>query len=338
MRAFVFGAGASLHVGYPLARDLGRKLIDWAASNPRPDYLHWIDPNELPGILPSLDDFEGIITELENPTPRGAVSKIPRWKRGSILAGFRNVLCDLFDSKRVNDALLYRQFATEIIQPGDVVITFNYDVSLERELRRAGKWEISKGYGFDLRLASLPPSATELLKLHGSTNWIDLLFGGTVGISVVGTDALGMRPVILAQEFEFLEYPQIRDPLFNGGGVDRSGSMILPGRQKRFYVETSIGPRERGRFWTALWRKAGTALQQAHEIVIVGYSFLAADKRAYELVLNENNRDSNLTISCGHDNDRLVREFLRCGFARVRADSTNFEDWLATARARQSES
>ena len=213
MRAFIFGAGASLHVGYPLAPPLGRSLVDWAAKNLPAPHLYWIDRDELSTIFneQELDDFEGIITELENPIIGSPVSALPKWKRGSMLEGFRNALCYFFDSIRANDAPLYRQFAKEVIQPGDTVITFNYDVSLERELRRAGKWGIRDGYGFDLGVDSLLPSAIKLLKLHGSTNWIDLLFGGARG-GTFGycTDSLSLRPVILPQEFEFLEFPEIK--------------------------------------------------------------------------------------------------------------------------------
>jgi hypothetical protein len=33
MVAFVFGAGASLHAGYPLTAQLGNDLHDWARQN-----------------------------------------------------------------------------------------------------------------------------------------------------------------------------------------------------------------------------------------------------------------------------------------------------------------
>src|SRR6266567_3850418 len=78
MHAFILGAGASLHVGYPLSMNLGRSVIKWAANNPRPDPSYWIDPSRLSAIFdqPSLDDFEGIITELENPRVGSHVSTL----------------------------------------------------------------------------------------------------------------------------------------------------------------------------------------------------------------------------------------------------------------------
>jgi hypothetical protein len=307
-----------LHVKYPLIKDLGPRLIEWVEKNPCPQNLPWIDSEKMARLFTSFDDIEGIVTDLENPKAASPVSKLTQGERARLLAGLRYALCEFFDSIRTNDALLYRQFANEVVQPGDIVISFNYDVSLDLELRRAGKWQIGKGYGFDLGIDSLPPSPVKMLKLHGSTNWMDPSF-------------LGDRPDILPQEFEFLEYHNIRDPRFNGGAMIRSnGSMILPGRNKRLYVPTSFNPRERESFWSVLWGQATNALQKADEIVIIGYSLPPADVDARRLLLKTRNKDSLLTICCGRDTDRVGNEFTQGGFSHVRTDSKRFEDWLAT--------
>ncbi len=48
----------------------------------------------------------------------------------------------------VNPAIAYARFSDTIVRTGDVILTFNYDDSLERELRRASKWDVAQGYGF----------------------------------------------------------------------------------------------------------------------------------------------------------------------------------------------
>lgn len=83
MRTFVFGAGASVHSGYPLASKLWSALERWGSEV--------IAPEE-----------------------------------------YRDV------------------FAREILVPDDLVITLNYDVSLDRELQRSGNWTALDGYGFSL--------------------------------------------------------------------------------------------------------------------------------------------------------------------------------------------
>ena len=326
MRVLVLGAGASFHVGYPLTRDLCPKLIDWASRNEPPNQRYWPDREEL-SRFSALDDIEELISQVEKDA-----------KPGRILAGLRNALCEYFDSVRAGEATLYRQLAQDVVEVGDVVVSLNYDVSLDRELRRAGKWEIRDGYGFDTGINAVPQSSVKLLKLHGSTNWIDSLFGGVRGGSSFsagfGFDSRGSRPVIMPQEFDFLEYQRIRDPQFNGGGVDRAGSMILPSRNKRFHVATSINPREREHFWASLWGQAAKALQEADEIAIIGYSLPEADTEARKLVFESSNRDSLLTLCCGRKTRDLGNEFLGAGFERHRVctDFSRFEDWLVAQR------
>ena len=321
VRVFILGAGASLHVGYPVTRDLGPKLARWAADNPPTwNYRYWPDPEGLKEFGP-LNDLEDFVTGIE----------LSQGRPGPILGGLREAICHFFDSIRMNSAGLYRQFAREVIQDGDVIITFNYDVSLERELRRAGKWEINDGYGFDLGIRNVPKSPTTLLKLHGSTNWIDTFFGGMRAGTFsqgYGWDSMGLRPVVPPREFEFLGYQGVTDPK-PIGGVTRSGSMVLMSRNKRFYVSTSINPRERGSFWSALWEQADTALRSAGEIVIIGYSLPGADAEARRLLLEATNRRSRVTICCGRDTDRVGNEFAQNGFSQVRTDIKRFEDWLA---------
>jgi hypothetical protein len=58
-----------------------------------------------------------------------------------------------------------------------IVISFNYDLGAERSLQAAGLWHINDGYGFRLKQDG-STSPVRMLKLHGSTNWRRLLFGG----------------------------------------------------------------------------------------------------------------------------------------------------------------
>ncbi len=66
------------------------------------------------------------------------------------------------------------------LNPGDVVITFNYDATLERVLLDQRKWSLSDGYGFDLVFQESRYDQTQvefgkspilILHLHGATGW-----------------------------------------------------------------------------------------------------------------------------------------------------------------------
>ena len=62
MVTFVFGAGASVHAGYPLTASLGDHLLDWARKN---DAFMWRGHlEELFAQYGGLADLERILTEL----------------------------------------------------------------------------------------------------------------------------------------------------------------------------------------------------------------------------------------------------------------------------------
>jgi len=127
---------------------------------------------------------------------------------------FKNAVRDWFaeiQSGTALDSKAYKDFAKHIVAPGDCVITFNYDVSLERELRFAGKFEAGYGYGFSI--PGVPGnSSTKVLKLHGSTSWLALLFGGISGFSAFQPGRTLGDPVIPKKELSFLGYTKAADP------------------------------------------------------------------------------------------------------------------------------
>ena len=72
-----------------------------------------------------------------------------------------------------------RAFAQKL-KAGDVVITFNYDATMERVLLDQGKWSLRDGYGFDLVFQKsrsdkapvpLDKSSILILHLHGAIGW-----------------------------------------------------------------------------------------------------------------------------------------------------------------------
>lgn len=329
MRTYVLGAGASRHAGYPLALELGNALREWAyrSRDPSDDYRTYIDQVlELYGHL----RFEEILTDLIECEPGSRAATIQRPIRGQLLWALRESVREFFNDLRGQPAEYYERLANEYIRPDDVIVTFNYDLALERTLKRADLWEIGNGYGFPLNI-EIPPSKTKILKLHGSTNWWALLFGGTTGFSQADSGALGVRPVIFFKpEFEFLGYPPgILDCQCRG--LDRGAghtAIIMPILRKRFYEQTSFG-REWEPFWQELWNQASRALQFSEEIVVIGYSMSSADQKARELLFGNSNKMARISIFCGSLSDSLCREFQQHGFPRVQtAGASLFEDYL----------
>lgn len=237
-----------------------------------------------------------------------------------------------FTEIHANPASAYQKFAERIVQSGDVIITFNYDDSLERELKRAGKWDVSQGYGFQIGTL-IQPSPVLVLKLHGSMNWLVSIFGGITSGAFAASDnsSLGQCPCIATDYLKYLGYPDMPGNFPGGGGFP---SLILPGRTKEFYYETSFGP-EHEEFFSSLWKQASAALQRASRVVLCGYSLLPVDDRACDLLLNATNRGSSIVVVSGGDGQRITNTFRDAGFQNVECYSSGyFEAWVESTTSR----
>ena len=63
MKTYVLGAGASLHAGYPLAGNMGTKLIEWMRHQGNDDFTaaaDWVRDN-----LGQVANAEDLFSELE---------------------------------------------------------------------------------------------------------------------------------------------------------------------------------------------------------------------------------------------------------------------------------
>lgn len=231
-----------------------------------------------------------------------------------------------FRETRSHPARDYAIFADKIIRPGDVIITFNYDDSLERELKRAGKWDISQGYGFPLSsMKNL--SAVLMLKLHGSMNWLVSILGGATGGAFIvnPVSSLGSHPVVHRADLEFLSYEKFSGHTYESGGA--FPCLILPGRTKEFFYDTSMG-HEYAEFWDLLWSQATEAVKRCDKIVLCGYSLLPVDRRACDLLLQRPRKETLIEVVSGSQSDRIANDFRMAGFGNVEAFKGGyFADW-----------
>jgi hypothetical protein len=326
MKIFVLGAGASFHAGYPLASTMGAALEEWTNSNSEAaSYQSTL--SEIRQRYGNLDDFESILEDLM--TPRAEHKSSFEIQRPYLLSNLQEALRLQFEAIRSHPAALYDRLA-EVTAAGDVIITFNYDLAVERSLRRSGKWSVRDGYGFDLGTPE-QRSSVQVLKLHGSMNWRALLFGGkTRGGFISHGDSLGHRPVLFFKpDHEYLGYEGFVDPLCaNMTSAPVLPALILPGLPKRFYFETSFG-REWTDFWDSIWRQAADSLCTADEVVIIGYSLPVADIAARELLLNPSRRKGSTRICCGRSTKEICSEFHNRGFVDLLCDTPTFEDYLS---------
>jgi hypothetical protein len=326
---YVFGAGASRDVGYPLASEMGDGLLDFMLKS----HDTWIRASgefliDTFGRSPNIED---LITELQSridllKDAQSPDDKAQRMRLGNRRGFLGAALQQWFREIHVSPAPSYATFAEKIAQPGDVIITFNYDDSLEREVKRTGKWDISQGYGF--RLGAVEHSSDVLvLKLHGSMNWLVSVLGGATGGAFIVNPAssLGNHPVIHRADLEFLDYQDFVGHTYESGGA--FPCLILPGRTKEFFYDTSMG-REYAAFWDHLWSQAATALKGCDKIVLCGYSLLPVDQRARDLMLNKPRKETRIEVISGNQTERIANDFRAAGFDHVTAfHGGYFADW-----------
>lgn len=338
--AFIFGAGASRDAGYPFAKDLGRGLLSWMEQAQREgscdfsdsaSFLRetFVDAEDIGLLLEQMEQVANLAsdTSLEK---RMLIARIANVDRPALIHGLRRWFEQI---DRVSPNSSYRRFAEKVIQPNDTVITFNYDVSLDKELKRVGLWEVGDGYGFEIE--GLPASSrVALLKLHGSINWRALLFGGRKG-GFAANDverSLGRRPVLFDCDLKTLGYDHAVDSrLPRGREVAAIGSMILPLHEKQFFFRTSFGD-EWAPFWDSLWHKAAEALRTSDRIVICGYSLLPIDERACKMLLEDKELTATFEVCCGSDSEGVAERLRTFGRDACVSDHSFFADWV-TGRA-----
>ncbi len=309
---------------------MGNCLRAWIETLP-PEHQYRSCLEQVSKLYGGLEDFESILADLMTAAPGSRAANLGV-TRPYLLSDLKEALRDHFDSIRSAPAPLYDNFA-RVLRQGDLVITFNYDLGVERALRAAGLWDIRTGYGFSIEAAE-QPSLVGVLKLHGSTNWRALLFGGMTGYSAGGGNSLGNRPVLFFRpDLEYLGYGDFVDPLC--ARLDSAASlpaMIMPALPKTFHFATTYGE-EWKEFWNALWSRAEQAIENADELAVIGYSLPIADERARAMLLRSANKAVRLSIYCGKATASLEQEFREHGFTDIQTGTHTFEDFLTRETA-----
>ncbi len=332
---FVLGAGASRDAGYPFAKEMGRGLLTWMEqAQPEGVCDFSASASSLRERFENAEDIEVLLEQIEKVTSlSNSAPVIDRMlaarvnvDRCALIQGLRRWFEQI---DRVSSNSSYSLFAREVVQPSDTVITFNYDVSLDKELKRAGAWEAGDGYGFEIE--GLPASSrVALLKLHGSINWRALLFGGRRAAVVNDLErSLGRRPILFDSDLKTLGYDhEVDGSLPRGRDVAAVDSLILPVHEKQFFFHTSFGD-EWTSFWDSLWSAAAASLRTSDRIVICGYSVLPIDERACKMLLEDQQITARFEVCCGDDSEVIVDRLRSFGRDAHAAKWTLFGDWVA---------
>lgn len=152
------------------------------------------------------------------------------------------------------------------------IITFNYDLIVEKYLYRNKIWFPRDGYGFiPIRLPKISPpylhqlSQIKILKMHGSLNWEpSSLYQSNFQLKWFDDDNNYFFP-------GYLENEEKRN--FRYQGAFSSDGWILPSWIKQFSYNEII----------QVWNQAFKFLNMAEEVIFIGYSMPKADAAVYSL-------------------------------------------------------
>lgn len=167
---------------------------------------------------------------------------------------------------------LIHEFCDQRLRPGDAIISFNYDCSLERVLLQQGRFSVKYTENWP-SIQFLIPNILEpkhvvadngemlLLKLHGSVGWQPFSYQECIGIPSEHLEGLGAKAEV--------DYPDAGD-----WTLATNRTMITPTWFKTFQPDHLFGH---------LWAQALEVIGKAAELIVIGYSFPKADSAAWVL-------------------------------------------------------
>ncbi|MDH3503933.1 MAG: hypothetical protein OEM58_05315 [Nitrospirota bacterium] len=193
------------------------------------------------------------------------------------------------------------------LQPGDVIITLNWDTTAERTLAENKKWSPLDGYGFSKNLdidspasSNLPvpdylaTSVVRVLKLHGSVGWY------------TNGDSVSFENSTYLNEFAYNHEDRtvlLTDPEYSySHGINQL--LVTPS-----FIKNLTHP-----ILVKVWGAAHSALEQADVVDVWGYSLPEADGAARALFLGLKTRlNSGKVHVTVHDPCNATRErWLHC--------------------------
>ncbi len=296
------------------------KLKEWLANNSNPLLRQAYWNENIEQLFTVLDLAEGLISDSYSSMFRAAKKGVNDAKEAEVhhdsfaseVREYRDArskllwaMEDFFLQRNYKDANDYgsepwkdlKRFGA-ILEPGDIVITFNYDSTIERVLLDLREWAPSDGYGtdlvfqqndFDATRVSFPSSNVKVLHLHGAAGWYTKpIFSPTFDLSIEGGGSIPLEALSAAP----LETEIALDPLLLKGLGFYHVDASLPRRPSDecqvmlhpSFLKQYGGEDRRNRIFNRLWRMALDALRNAEEVTIIGYSLPPADSAAWTLL------------------------------------------------------
>jgi hypothetical protein len=318
-RVFLLGAGASKACGLPLTNELLPTVLPALKTKSlrkrTADFLKYLYPyfeprwrnypnlEELLSLMDVYADFSSKVKSSHKFEPH-EVEEL----KDDLLAAITASLSAKTESIKIRKTQFFR--LARLLRPGDAVVTFNWDLLVEKALT-----ELGLDWSYELE-----KNTVALLKPHGSIDWFD---GDKTKIKTSLTSPV-IDDIGALRVFQKFRMPRIGSPI--------TPVIVPPLVNKKWkYLEFD-------RIWRSTWR----ALRTANDIHIIGFSLPPEDLHVRFVIrsairINEQTRSAPLRVTVVNPDktvylrfDRLMKtkvHYFESSFARVKLKD------LATASA-----
>jgi len=293
-QVFIFGAGASVHAGAPISRELMLKIMEYVETKSSivqyqceqvqwlKDYLQklefdeWKDNFDIEMFCTMLDflnfDFHIQSSKKDLSGKFAHILGKNAFEVEQVLKIIKILITHILSPVKIKDEKeILRLFLEKYVKEGDMLLTFNYDLLLDQALWDASLWSPHKGYAV-VNNDDIPEefkkrnSKITYLKLHGSVNWIKTLdfYSWEYYDKATG-------------ESYFKDVSNLQNKVIPGWVGNQSGSIFYP---------TYLKNLDKADIIKKLWAKAFKEIQKAEKVWIIGYSIPDADILAHFLLMN----------------------------------------------------
>jgi hypothetical protein len=277
---FVLGAGASRSVSYarktdvpsPLDRDFFDLLQRLEPLEKDERAVGWVLKKMLTLPFEYRRSLERAFytLHLRSYLRRKLTGATEKTEEEAVVAHFSRAIVALLRKAHGTHTCKNHQYLLQELGRNDAIISFNYDLVVERALRGHAAANEVPFVPTIYRLHQNDPLVShfpQILKLHGSVNWR------------MKNDQLQVRTT----QWENFDHT----PGYRGSGEGTRFPIFLPFWEK----QVERGP------WLPLWQNAHLQLKKAEYIIVWGFSIAPTDVKARELF--------NISISDGGANRRL---------------------------------
>jgi hypothetical protein len=311
-RVFLLGAGASKACGLPLTNELLPTVLPALKTKSlrkrTTEFVKYLNPYFKSSWrnYPNLEEFLSLMdvyVEFSSKVKSGHKFEPDEVEelKDDLLAAITASLSEKTEKIKIQNTQFFR--LAKLLKPGDAVITFNWDLLIEKALTKLGL-----DWSYELKSDKIA-----LLKPHGSIDWFD-------------RDKTKIKASLTSPVIDDIGALRV----FRKFRMPRVGSPITP-----IIVPPLVNKKWKYLEFDRIWRSAWRALRTANDIHIIGFSLPPEDLHVRFVIrsairINEETRSRPLRVTVVNPDktvylrfDRLMKtrvHYFESSFARVKLE------------------